>query len=237
MAAQVGPQYPASGWNPQPWQTSAQGPGGATLQGTNPQTMTTPYDPNQSVPGQAYQNQATQNQAQLDANLSNQAFQQRFGTVMGAIPGLMSSAAGTISGYGTGATGAGGAIPYTGYSSDALNAARAAAFARAKDTQGQVARSAVNELQNLYTGSGQAGSGQLMARQGQAVLDAASGMGEFNRQQALADLAAQQGVSQAVYEGGITQRGQDIAAQTAARGQNLGVINAMLGLANVGKLY
>lgn len=87
-------------------------------------------------------------------------------------------------------------------------AARAAAFARAKDQSGQINRGAVESLRSLYAGSGNVGA----QRQGleNIVASGAADLNEFTRDQLMADLEREADVSDLTYTGNITQRGQDI---------------------------
>lgn len=87
-------------------------------------------------------------------------------------------------------------------------AARAAAFARAKDQAGLVTRSAVDSLRDLYAGTGNVGA----QREGleNIVAGGAGTLNEFTRDQLMSDLAREGEVSDMTYQGGIVQRGQDI---------------------------
>lgn len=87
-------------------------------------------------------------------------------------------------------------------------AARAAAFGRAKDQTGLVTRSAVDSLRSLYAGTGNTGA----QRQGleNIVAGGAGALNEFTRDQLMSDLERAGDVSDMVYQGNITQRGQDI---------------------------
>ena len=106
--------------------------------------------------------------------------------------------------------------------------AQAAAFARAKDQQGLVARSALTGLSGAMAGRGTVGSG-VEGRGQQAIVNAGQQqLGDVIRQQAMtkADLAQQ--TAEANYSGGITQRGQDLSNlqsqnqnTLAARGQDV----------------
>ncbi|RPJ20073.1 MAG: hypothetical protein EHM35_19950 [Planctomycetaceae bacterium] len=112
--------------------------------------------------------------------------------------------------YGTGGREAApGTVQHRGLSVNAdEEAARAAAFARAKDQTGQITRGAVDSLRSLYAGSGNAGA----QRQGleNIVAGGVSNLNEFTREQLMSDLAREAEVSDLTYQGGITQRGQDI---------------------------
>ena len=94
-----------------------------------------------------------------------------------------------------------------------VSAARSAAFARAKDQSGQTARAAIDALRGEMAGRGVLGSGIEGGRTAEIVGQAAGGLGEVSREQAIQDAiaAAQYGAMQ--YGGDITQRGQDLAAQ------------------------
>jgi len=87
-------------------------------------------------------------------------------------------------------------------------AARAAAFGRAKDQSGEINRGALDTLRSLYAGSGNVGA----QRQGMEniVASGARDLNEFTRDQLMADLQREGEVSDMMYQGGITQRGQDI---------------------------
>lgn len=87
-------------------------------------------------------------------------------------------------------------------------AARAAAFGRAKDQTGLVTRGAVDTLRNLYAGTGNVGA----QRQGleNIVAGGAGALNEFTRDQLMSDLEREAQISDMTYQGGITQRGQDI---------------------------
>jgi hypothetical protein len=106
--------------------------------------------------------------------------------------------------------------------------AQAAAFARAKDQAGLVARGALTGLSGAMAGRGTVGSG-VEGRGQQSIINAGQqNLGDVVRQQAMtkADLAQQ--TAEANYSGGIAQRGQDLSnlqSQNqnvlAARGQDI----------------
>jgi hypothetical protein len=106
--------------------------------------------------------------------------------------------------------------------------AQAAAFARAKDTAGLVARGALTGLSGAMAGRGTVGSG-VEGRGQQSIINAGQQqLGDVVRQQAMtkADLAQQ--TAEANYSGGIAQRGQDLSNLQAgnqntltARGQDI----------------
>lgn len=92
-------------------------------------------------------------------------------------------------------------------------AARAAAFARAKDTAGQTSAGAIQALNDLYAGQGLTGSTIEKNALGQQLAGAAGSLGEVNRDMMIQALTRAGQVSDRNYAGNITQRGQNIAAQ------------------------
>ncbi len=93
------------------------------------------------------------------------------------------------------------------------SAARAAAFARAKDQAGQIARSSLDSLYNLMAASGRAGS-NIEASEASNILEGTAGdLGDVVRQGAITEADEAQQEALANYQGGITQRGQDLARQ------------------------
>lgn len=110
--------------------------------------------------------------------------------------------------------GAANAVP-NGGTSPQEEAARAAAFARMKDTQGSIALQQVKALENASAGRGLQGStieqgylGDIIAERGGAMQDAVGA-------QAIADVNRAADVADMQYQGAITQRGQDLDAQRA----------------------
>src|SRR5262252_4443402 len=122
---------------------------------------------------------------------------------------------------GTGTTG----VPTVPHPDTAANAqaeqdARNAAFARAKDTAGNLARSAIDSLHGIASERGlnvAGGSNPLMLR-GEADVIGATGnqLGEVARTQAENDAARAAQISDRNYAGDITLRGQDLTAQAEA---------------------
>lgn len=105
-------------------------------------------------------------------------------------------------------------------------AARAAAFARAKDQAGMTANSALEGLRSATNARGIAGSsieGEGMAR----ILGGGAGeINDYTGAQLASDLGRSSQVSDRNYQGNITQRGQDLQAR-----------QALLALVNSGSLY
>ena len=88
------------------------------------------------------------------------------------------------------------------------SAAAAAAFARAKDKVGQASRGAVNSLRDLYAGSGNLGAYNNLAG---GVLGAGTeALANQTTQQALQEAARAAEITNLNYQGGITQRGQNV---------------------------
>jgi len=144
-----------------------------------------------------------QQQDQLRAMLSQQAFQSRLAMLQPW-------------------TGSGGAprVSMSGMSPDET-AARAAAFARAKEQAGGTALAAMKGLQDSMASRGLMGStGRGLESGGIADIigSAAGGVNEFSREQLLQDLNRYADISNTRYQGDITQRGQDLDAQRAILG-------------------
>lgn len=105
------------------------------------------------------------------------------------------------------------------------SAASAAAFARAKDQVGQIARGAVTGLRSTMGASGR-GQSRPMSN---AINHGVGQLGEVSRDQAIkdADLAEQNELAR--YNGEVTMRGQDVAAQNARYQSRQSHIDALLG--------
>ena len=162
--------------------------------------------------GTAERSQESQLQAEAEARRFNQ-FSPYFQSLFG------------------GAGGQGGVAtpPREQYGGGAADAARQAAFARAKDQAGNIARSSLTGLQNAMASRGISGSGIELGQTGEVLGGAANQLGEVNREQLIQDLAQQQHVSDISYQGGIEQRGQDIQAEQARRAALMGLFNQQFG--------
>jgi len=106
-------------------------------------------------------------------------------------------------------------------------AARAAAFARAKDQAGQTARSSLTALEGLMANRGQAGSGLEGALSSDIISGGAGRVNEFTREQLMQDLNRAAEVSNRNYAGAITQRGQDISSRNQSLSALLQLINSI----------
>lgn len=94
-------------------------------------------------------------------------------------------------------------------------AANAASFGAAKDTAGKVARSSLDSLRGILGETGQLGSGAEVQGSRDIVENAAGLVGDVNRQSAITNSNQALDVAKTNQSAGITQRGQDIAAQEA----------------------
>src|SRR3990167_8418431 len=109
-------------------------------------------------------------------------------------------------------------------------AARDAAFARAKEKAGQTARASMSTLQDVVAERGLMGSSVEAANTGALVGGAAGNIGEFLRDQAIQESGAATKRADMEYQGGIMQRGQDMARQQSRQ-------QAILSLLTSGGLY
>lgn len=116
-------------------------------------------------------------------------------------------------------------------SSAAEDAARASVFARAKDTAGQVGRSAMTALNGVMGARGLTGSGIATNQLGGIINQQASQLGDVSREQAIQELGNVRERASEQYQGALTQRGQDqnLAAQQyqgaiTQRGQDLSTL-------------
>lgn len=105
-------------------------------------------------------------------------------------------------------------------------AARGAAFARAKEQAGRTALSSLKALQDVVESQGLMGSSIEAARAGEIVGGARADVGDFTTEQLISDLNRAAEISDLSYQGGITQRGQDISLLPSL----LGLITAGGGL-------
>ena len=90
-------------------------------------------------------------------------------------------------------------------------AARQAAFARAKEQSGQIARSSLEGLRNSLSRRGISGGGYAQMRGAEALAPATDRLQDFTREQLIQDLNRGADVSDRNYTGDIQQRGQDAA--------------------------
>lgn len=159
-----------------------------------------------------------QQQSQLEALLQKQRMEQA--------AELQKQAEARRLGYLSTITGSGGSSPtvpgQVGPAADE-NAARAAAFARAKEQAGATAMASVKALQDIMAGSGLTGS----SVEGNALASIAGGgagrINDFTRTQLITDLNRAADIADRNQAGLITQRGQ-----------NLSLIPSLMGLITAG---
>jgi hypothetical protein len=101
-------------------------------------------------------------------------------------------------------------------------AASASAFARAKDRQAQTIGASMGALKNAMSSRGLSGSGIEAEQFANIIGGGAAGLGEFEREQAMADI----GLKENALNRGVT-----------TRGQNIGLISSLSSLLNSGLRY
>ncbi len=94
-----------------------------------------------------------------------------------------------------------------------MEAKQAAEFARAKDLAGLTARSALTGLEGAMAGRGIVGSGVEGRGMASIINQGQQQLGEVGRQQAITGAELAQRNAETAYQGGITQRGQDVSQQ------------------------
>lgn len=128
-------------------------------------------------------------------------------------------------------SGGGGAPQHVDFGglSGAEDAAQANTFARAKDRAGDIGRSAMNSLAGVMGARGLTGSGLAANAAGGVINQQANQLGEVSRDQAItgANMARQR--ASEMYQGNITQRGQDIVANDSQRNAMLGLLQGFQG--------
>lgn len=117
-------------------------------------------------------------------------------------------------------------VEYEAVSGEQEKVAREAAFGRAKEQAGLNARASLMSLQNVVDDRGLTGSSIEAAEQGRAIGGAQSEMGQFINEQLVQDLDRAEEIANLKFQGGITQRGQ-----------NMGRNNALIALLDSGGLY
>jgi hypothetical protein len=90
-------------------------------------------------------------------------------------------------------------------------AARAAAFARAKEQAGSTALASLRSLQGVLENSGRMGGSLEASMTADVIGGAGNQVNEFTRDQLMLDLDRAADISDANYAGAITQRGQNAA--------------------------
>jgi hypothetical protein len=151
----------------------------------------------------SYNNQSAQQRqtAELNAKLQREADERR--------------AAERRSLLGLASKGGGGSAPTVQHASvqGSEADARAAAFSRAKDQAGKIARASLTSIAEQIAGRGISGSGIEALRAAGAIGGAGDELQELTRDQLVADNNRAADISDMSYQGGITQRGQDLSAR------------------------
>lgn len=93
--------------------------------------------------------------------------------------------------------------------------ARAAAFARAKDQAGKIARASLTSITENIAGRGIAGSGIEALRDAGAINGAEAPLQDLTRSQMISDNNRAADVSDMGYQGAIAQRGQDLSSRSS----------------------
>lgn len=157
-----------------------------------------------------------QQQTQLEALLQQQqisAQQAAAAKKAEALKGLLYQFGGNNSAPTVGFGGIGGAE----------QAARDAAYARAKEQAGLTAKSALKSLNNVMAERGLTGSSVERGNMGSVVSQAAGTVGDYTREQLMQDLNRSADVADLSYSGAVTQRGQDLNSKNYI----LGLLNAI----------
>lgn len=103
-----------------------------------------------------------------------------------------------------------GSVDYTPPTEGQEGAARAAIFARGRDTAAQTASASLTGLSDALSARGLTGGGYEAGQIGGTLAREANTIGEVSRQQSENELARAADVANRQYEGRIVQRGQDI---------------------------
>lgn len=160
------------------------------------------------------QQAAAANMLRMQAQFQKEAEERRNAALNGLLNNFNSNYGGSINtaigGGGGGGTPGPGGTPGAGVGGE--DAARAAAFAQAKDQAGQIGRSSMTALQNQAGARGLTGSGLAVNQAGGVIGEGARQLGEVNREQLTntTDNARKRASEQ--YQGAITMRGQNIGA-------------------------
>lgn len=107
----------------------------------------------------------------------------------------------------------------------------AATFARAKDRAGQALQGTLKGIQNNAGARGLSGSTAEQAATNSAILGAGQTLADESTQLASDYAREQEQAAETGYQGGVTQRGQDISSLDTTRGQNIGATETANALA------
>ena len=104
-------------------------------------------------------------------------------------------------------------VEYQGPIQGQEDAARGAAFARAKEMAAMNARASMTALEDLGAEQGFTGSTMQAGEAGRVIGGARADIHDFIREQQISDTDRAREVANMRYQGGITQRGQDLGRQ------------------------
>lgn len=124
------------------------------------------------------------------------------------------------------------------------NVNTSAAFSRAKDRVGAIGRSALDSLTRQFSGRGLSGSSLEGRAIGQAVEQGAGALSDTARSEAVAEADRQNAVDDQTYQGDISQRNTDLAAQQEAarlslskRNSQFSNLQGLMALVRRGRAY
>lgn len=146
--------------------------------------------------------------------LSRQAYEAQQSMILGS--NLRTNAADHALSALNGSMGSGGATPQVSYGGGgSAEAARAAAFAKAKEIAGMNANAALKSLQDVSTRRGLGGSSVEAGAESDIIAGGRNNVANFERDQLGSDLDYINHVADTTYQGGIQQRGQNMNAKQA----------------------
>lgn len=210
MSAGSAPTNPYTpGYPGQPSQGAAQAPANKVYRPDAGQNMTdaeyTAWKVQAGQEAQSFsgnlQEGLAEKQAQAEADLQAQAETRRMGMLSSVLGGLQGGN-GPLSEVSYNDSGIGG-------SEDAANAN---AFARAKDEAGQTGAAALRSLQDVMGSRGLVGSRTAAGPESQVINQGANQLGGVINTQLQSQLQANRAKASEIYQGGITQRGQNVQA-------------------------
>lgn len=165
-------------------------------------------------------------QTELEARLKGVADERQAKLQADAEARRMAQLQSMIGGLQTSFTSGGGAnVPYQNVAAGE-DAARNAAFGRAKDTAGETGRAALNSLMDIQGAKGITGSPLGVGQAGGVINEGARQLGDVNREQLIQDLNTARARASEQYQGGITQRGQNMQMQQSLMQPLLGLLGA-----------
>lgn len=147
------------------------------------------------------QESLAEKQMQAESDLQSQAETRRMGALQGLMGGLQ---------------GGGGPLAEVSYNGSGIqgaeDSANSNAFARAKDMAGQTGAAALRSLHDVMGARGMNGSPHAAGPESQVINQGANQLGGVINTQLQSQLQANRQKASELYQGGITQRGQNIQA-------------------------